>query len=101
MGENDIYIGGEKVGTATDITMETIIQNSLMEIYSKMEHYFENIMNAPSTINRILPYYGYGFNLDDPTKRYIIFNGKIIREYILTFPKKDVNDWISKEMIVE
>ncbi|WP_296885090.1 hypothetical protein [uncultured Methanobrevibacter sp.] len=97
MGENDIYIGEEKVGTVTD-TIESIIQNELMHVYSTINDYFENIMNSPSTINRILPYYGYGVNIDDPNKRYIIFNGKIIREYILTFPKKDVNNWISKVM---
>lgn len=92
MSEKEVFIDGINVGTA-DTTIKPIIQNNLMKVYSTINDYFENIMNAPSTINRILPYYGYAVNVDDPTKRYIVFNGEIIREYTLSFPKKRY-DWV-------
>lgn len=63
-----------------NVIVETI-DNILYELYSEMEKYMENIFNAPSTINKILTYYALGFNPAEPTKRFIMFGGKIIREY--------------------
>ena len=53
---------------------------------SLIEQYLENIMNAPSTINRILTYYSIGFDPAYPNKTYIMFGGLKVREYELVRP---------------
>ena len=63
-----------------------IINNALKKIYKAINDYLENIINAPSTINRIIRYYAVGLT-DDPNKRYILFDGVIVREYELVMPK--------------
>lgn len=59
-----------------------VIVNTLDKIftrlYSAMNDYFENIFNAPSTINRIIKYYAIGFDNDKPLERYIMFGGTIV-----------------------
>ena len=62
-----------------------VIMNTLDKIfttlYSAMNDYFENIFNAPSTINRIMKYYAIGINNDKPLERYIMFGGKIVKVF--------------------
>ena len=89
MTENEVCINGKKVRFKD---VREMIENHLMEaifgrhfqrIYSDMNEYMENIFNSPSTVNRLLPYYIFGIDISKPNKRYIMFNGKIVREYDL------------------
>ena len=57
------------------------IDKILTTLYSAMNDYFENIFNAPSTINRIMKYYAIGINNDKPLERYIMFGGKIVKVF--------------------
>lgn len=57
------------------------IDKMYKEFYSIMNNYFEYILNLPSTINRIIKYYSFGFNENEPYKRFIMFNGRVIHEY--------------------
>lgn len=68
--------------------IEEIIRNTLSEMYKEMNEYFENIINSPSTINRIFKYYAIGLP-SDPTihERYIMFGGTIVRKYVIENPK--------------
>ena len=43
-----------------------------------MYDYFENIFNAPSTINRIMRYYAIGIDDSKPLERYIMFGGMVV-----------------------
>lgn len=63
------------------------IHDALHNLYSLMNEYMEYIFNAPSTINRIMRYYAIGFQDGEPTKRYIMFGGTIVREYELIMPE--------------
>ena len=54
------------------------IDKILRRLYSDMNDYFENIFNAPSTINRVIKYYAIGFDNDKPLERYIMFGGIIV-----------------------
>lgn len=69
----------------------------MLWILGDMEKYLENIQNSPSTINRLIGYYHYARNPDEPLKEYIVFayNGKvtIIKEYDL---KKEMDRQIKK-----
>ena len=57
------------------------INEVLRKLYSEIEDYFENILNAPSTINRIIRYYSVGFQEGKYDSRFILFNNIVIREY--------------------
>lgn len=78
------------------MTYSTII-NAIDEIfrtlYSAINHYFENIFNSPSTINRIITYYAIGLQDGVHDKRFIMFNGKVVREYKISY---DANDKMVK-----
>lgn len=69
----------------------------ILWILRDMEKYLENIQNSPSTINRLIGYYHYARNPDEPLKVYLVFvyNGKvrIIKEYDL---KKEIDRQIKK-----
>ena len=71
--------------------IEEIIQDTLSKMYKEMNEYFENIINSPSTINRISKYYAIGLP-SDPTihERYIMFGGTIVRKYVIENPKYDI-----------
>lgn len=56
------------------------IERMLKKKYMRVEKYLENILNSPSTINKVLTYYQVGFSTDH-TKMYIMFQDKIIRTY--------------------
>lgn len=62
--------------------VEKYINKQLSIIYKDMNDYFENIITAPSTINRIFKYYTIGLP-SDPTvnERYLMFGGTIVRKY--------------------
>lgn len=59
-----------------------VVKNTIYKIfetlYSAMNDYLENILNAPSTINRIITQYEIGFNNDEPLEGYIVFNRIIV-----------------------
>ena len=69
----------------------------MFKILVDMERYLENIVNSPSTINRLIGYYHYARNPDEPLKEYLVFayNEKvtIIKEYDL---KKETDRQIKK-----
>ena len=71
-----------------DYIIETI-NNIIKKLYSLIEEYLQNIFNAPSTVNRVLRYYGVGFNPSEPNKRYIFFKGMVVKELELILPKYD------------
>ena len=71
------------------VIIDTINQ-AYSKIYKAMNDYLENIINAPSTINRIFKYYAIGLPSDpNIQKRWIMFNEKIVREYELVLPKME------------
>lgn len=56
----------------------------ITEVYTEMNIYFENILNSPSTINRVIKYYTVG--VPDSSmifKRYIMFNGVVVKIYFI------------------
>lgn len=63
-----------------------LLNAKIKHMDSLINAYLENIMNAPSTINRILTYYAIGFDPAYPNKTYIMFGGLKIREYTLVKP---------------
>lgn len=63
------------------------IDNIIKTFYLAMEEYMEYIFNAPSTINRIIKYYSYGFSFDKPNERYIMFNGIIVKVFYFNIPQ--------------
>lgn len=67
------------------------INRVLSNIYKDMNDYLENIITAPSTINRIYKYYAIGLP-SDPTvnERYLMFGGTIIRKYVIENPLEDI-----------
>lgn len=71
-----------------DYIIETI-NNIIKKLYSLIEEYLQNIFNAPSTVNRVLKYYGVGFNPSEPNKRYVFFKGMVVKELELILPKYD------------
>ena len=62
-----------------------IIQEAIMEVYIQIEGYLFNIFDSPSTINRLLVYYEIGFDPKE-NKRYIMFNGVIVKEFEVNLP---------------
>ena len=48
--------------------------------WNEMEKYLEHILNSPSTINKVLPYYGIGYS-EDLSEMYLLFKDKIVRRY--------------------
>ena len=76
-----------------DIIIKTI-DDFYRQFYAVIEEYFENIMNAPSTINRIIRYYALGFVDGVYDSRYILFQDIIIREYKIEVPTMEsvIND---------
>ena len=67
------------------------INRVLSNIYKDMNDYLENIITAPSTINRIFKYYAIGLP-SDPTvnERYLMFGGTIVRKYVIENPLEDI-----------
>ena len=57
-----------------------IIEEAIMEDYLQIGGYLFNVFNRPSTINRLLPHYTIGFD-SGTNKRYIMFNGVIVKEF--------------------
>lgn len=57
------------------------INKMLYQVMAQINQYFENILKAPSTINRIIIYYGWGNNIDKPSEWYITFNDQIIKTF--------------------
>lgn len=63
------------------------INDILTRMYKAMNDYLENILNAPSTINRIFKYYSIGVPEDITLhERYILFKGTVIRTYVIEEP---------------
>ena len=67
------------------------INRVLSNIYKDMNDYLENIITAPSTINRIFKYYTIGLP-SDPTvnERYLMFGGTIVRKYVIENSLEDI-----------
>ena len=63
-----------------------IIKDAIMEVYQQIEEYLLNIFNSPSTINRLLPYYSIGFDSTETNKKYIMFNGVIVKKFEVDLP---------------
>ena len=62
-----------------------IIEEAITEVYLQIEGYLFNVFNSPSTINRLLTYYTIGFD-SGTNKRYIMFNGVIVKEFEVDLP---------------
>lgn len=62
-----------------------IIKQAITEQYQQIEGYLFNIFDSPSTINRLLVYYEIGFDPKE-NKRYIMFNGVIVKEFKVNLP---------------
>ena len=60
-----------------EVIIDTI-DKMFTTLYSAMYDYFENIFNAPSTINRIMRYYAIGIDDSKPLERYIMFGGMVV-----------------------
>ena len=63
------------------------IDSMYKKVYMHINAYLEYIVNAPSTINRIAKYYAIGFNLNKKNEIYIMFDGQVIKTYIMKVPK--------------
>lgn len=51
--------------------------------YKEVNDYLENILNAPSTINRLLMHYSVGKKVDNPLEMCIIFRGQVVKVFSL------------------
>ena len=60
-----------------------ILDHILYVWYKEVSDYLENILNAPSTINRLLTYYSIGKPVDNPLEMCIIFNGQVVKVFSL------------------
>lgn len=63
------------------------IKDMFEKYYMHINAYLEYIINAPSTINRIAKFYAIGFNPEKFNETYIMFNGRIVKTYVITVPK--------------
>ena len=74
------------------------IERMLEKRYKKIEKYLENILNSPSTINKILKYYQVGFSTDY-SEMYIMFQDKIIHTYGISkddyYRELKIETWIA------
>ena len=67
------------------------INRVLYNIYKDINDYLENIITAPSTINRIFKYYAIGLPADPiVNERYIMFGGTVVRKYVIENPLEDI-----------
>jgi len=66
-----------------------VINQMLYQVMTRISQYLENIIKAPSTINRIIMYYGWGNNIDKPSEWYITFNDQIIKTFEIVLPSED------------
>lgn len=65
------------------------INKMLYRVMTEISRYLENIIKAPSTINRIITYYGWGNNIDKPSEWYITFNDQIIKTITIDLQFED------------
>lgn len=65
------------------------LSKAISELYYQLNDYLENIFNSPSTINKIMKYYAIGFDPTETNKRYIMFGGTVVREYVLELPRRE------------
>ena len=79
------------------------IERMLQKKYKRIEKYLENILNSPSTINKVLSHYQVGFSTDH-TKMYIMFQDKIIRTYGISkddyYRELKIETWVDCGMTV-
>ena len=76
-----------------DVINETICK-TIRAIYADMNDYLKNILDSPSTINRIFRYYSVGYPEDlSVPERYIVFDETIVRRYVIEVPKIDGDDF--------
>lgn len=80
-----------------------MLQNAQKQMWGDMEDYLKNIINSPSTINRIMKYY-YTGRMDNPDgKEYIVF----VRNYdekVTIVREFDIYDYVSNlkpEQVIE
>lgn len=75
--------------------IKKLINDILNEIYKDMDDYLENIINSPSTINKIFKYYSIGVP-EDPTihEKYLMFGEKIVRIYVIEDPSPKCEEMI-------
>lgn len=71
-----------------EVTLESVnlriidaVTIGVLGFYSEMEDYLQNIFNAPSTINRLLTYYSFAYNVEEPYERYLLFGGCIVKTF--------------------
>ena len=57
-----------------------ILDHILYVWYKEVNDYLENILNAPSTINRLLPHYSIGKPVDNPLE---MCHGQVVRVFSL------------------
>lgn len=60
-----------------------ILDHILYVWYKEVNDYLENILNAPSTINRLLTHYSIGKPVGNPLKMCIIFHGQVVKVFAL------------------
>ena len=66
------------------------LDSLLTSTYGLIESYLENIINSPSTINRIATHYAIGFDPCHPEKLYLLFEDKKVQEFELPFPPVEI-----------
>ena len=60
-----------------------ILDHILYVWYKEVNDYLENILNAPSTINRLLTHYSVGKKVGNPLEMAVIFQGQIVKVFSL------------------
>lgn len=60
-----------------------ILDHILYVWYKEVNDYLENILNAPSTINRLLTHYSVGKKVGNPLEMCIIFHGQVVKVFSL------------------
>ncbi len=82
---------GESMNKSNIQQFKDILNHILYVWYKEVNDYLENILNAPSTINRLLTHYSVGKPVDNPLRMCIIFHGQVVKVFSL-------NQKIEKEL---
>ena len=64
-------------------TVSKTMDKVVMRWYKEIEAYLQYILDSPSLVNRLLPYYRLGFNPDETLTYYLMFQDTVVKVFKL------------------
>lgn len=61
--------------------VDKTVKKILYNFYSSINDYLQNILNSPSTANKLIKHYAVASKDDEPYYAYILFDNKIVRRF--------------------